>query len=210
MKRPCALLRFLYQFVLRLATPIGLLLLRVRFRGLANVPKKGPSILCSNHRCVLDPLTIAMGIPQHLYYMAKSELFTNHGSVAGALLRAVGAFPVHRDSADLQSLHTAEAILKRGDSLGIFPQGRVVFDNTPFRPKSGAVLLAARTGMPILPVSIWCEGPWKFGKRVTVRIGSLLPAKTFSGADKDRRLLRRCAALLADQINHQLEKGHAS
>lgn len=208
MKRPLVLFRMIYQALLRTATPIGLLLLRTRFYGLRNVPRKGPYILCCNHRSVIDPFMIAMAIPQHLYFMAKSELFTDHGPLAAGLLKAMGAFPVHRDRADIQSLRTAEEILNRGDILAIFPQGRVLFDNTPFRPKSGAVLLAARTGIPILPVSIWCKGPWQLGKRITIRFGQLLSAQTFSGAEKNRQVMRNSAKLLANQINHQLEEEH--
>lgn len=208
MKRPLFLFRLIYQFLLRVTSPFGVLLLRIRFHGLRNVPKKGPYILCCNHRSVIDPYMIAMAVPQHLYFMAKRELFTDHGPLASGFLHAMGAFPVQRDSADIQSLRSAEEILKRGDALAIFPQGRVVFDNTSFRPKAGAALIAARTGMPVLPVSIWCKGAWRFGKRVTVRVGQMLPAQIFSGAEKSRKLLHESAKLLADRINHQLEEGH--
>ncbi|MCH4239734.1 MAG: 1-acyl-sn-glycerol-3-phosphate acyltransferase [Oscillospiraceae bacterium] len=210
MKRPSWLYRFLYQVILRITTPLALLVLRVHFHGIRNIPKRGPFILCCNHRSVIDPWLLAMGFRQHLYFMAKYELFEQHSSAAAWFLRSMGAFPVHRERADMQSLRTAENILQGGDVLGIFPQGKVVFDNSPFQPKSGAVLIAARANVPIVPASIWCDGPWKPCRKVTIRIGKTLPAEIFSGAGKDRQKLRQCAKLLADTINQQLEMGHDS
>lgn len=208
MKRPCFPFRVFYQTVVRVFGILYAALMLARYHGIRNIPAKGPFIVCANHRCVLDPYTVAVAFRQQLYFMAKSELFTDHGPLAAAFLRIAGAFPVHRDSADMQSLRDAESILKRGDVLGIFPQGKVVFDNTPFRPKAGAVLVAAQAGVPIVPVSIWCKGPWRPGKRVTVRIGEPIPASVFAGAQHDRKILRQGAALIAGAINRQLEEGH--
>ncbi|MCH3971880.1 MAG: 1-acyl-sn-glycerol-3-phosphate acyltransferase [Oscillospiraceae bacterium] len=201
-------MRGVYQAVVRATALPAALLLHLRYRGIHNIPKDGPFIVCSNHQCVADPYFIAIAFRQHLYFMAKSELFTEHGRAAAGFLRAAGAFPVHRAAADRQSLHTALKILQHGGCLGIFPQGKVVFENESFRPKAGAALLAARAGVPVVPVSIWCAAPWKFGKKTTVRIGPPLAAECFAGADRSRGRLRQSIALLAEAINHQLEMGH--
>lgn len=207
LRRPFFLFRLIYQVVVRAVTPFAWLLLRLRYHGIGNLPRKGPFILCSNHRCVIDPFELALGVRQHLYFMAKSELFTDHGPLARGFLYAMGAFPVHRDSADAQSLRTAQAVLARGDVLAIFPQGRVIFDNSPFRAKAGAVLIAARAGVPVVPVSIYVKGPWRPFKRVCVRFGKPLPPQTFAGAERDRKTLHAGAKLLADAINHMLGEG---
>ena len=208
MKRPSLWCGLLYQLLLRSTTPLMYLLLHLRFHGIENIPAKGPFIVCCNHRCILDPYMVAMTFRQHLYFMAKSELFTEHGHAAAAMLRMMGAFPVRRDSADRQSLHTALEVLRRGDCLGIFAQGRVVFDNAPFRAKSGTALLAAQASVPVIPVSIWCKGAWSFGRKVTIRIGKPISAKYFLCAASDRRKLHACAQHIADAINQQLSEEH--
>ena len=208
MKRPLLFFRMLYQVVLRVFAVPYALVLRVHYHGIRNIPKRGPFIVCANHRSVLDPVTVAAAFRQHIYFMAKRELFTDHGAFAAGVITVLGAFPVQRDKADLQSLRNALRVLRRGDVLGIFAQGRVQFDNAPFRPKAGTVLLAAKAGVPIVPVSIFCEGAWRFGKCVTVRIGKPLPASAFKNASHDHKQLRSGTALLASTINRQLEEGH--
>ncbi|MDD3228928.1 MAG: lysophospholipid acyltransferase family protein [Oscillospiraceae bacterium] len=208
MKRPALFFRAIYQFVLRVTAPLAVLVLRIRFRGIRKIPHKGPFIVCCNHRSVIDPWLLAIGFRQHLYFIAKSELFTDHGPHAARFLSAMGAIPIRRNCADRKGLRMAEKVLERGDVVGIFPQGKVLFDNAPFRPKSGAILLAAYVGVPIVPVSIWCKGPWKPFKKVTIRFGKPIPAETFAGAEKDRQQMRKCSKLLADIINSQLEEGH--
>mgnify|MGYP001622855911 FL=1 len=203
MKRPNGLYRALYQLFARGFGWVYVLLLRVRVKGLRNIPRKGPFLVCANHRCVLDPVTLAVFFRQHLYFMAKRELFTDHGAFVEKVLRAAGAFPVERDSADLKSLREALAVLRRGDVLALFPQGRVVRGNAPVSPKGGAVWLAAHAGVPIVPVSIFCRGPWKFGRRLSVRIGRPLPP----APDRHSRgALEKAAAQLADALNRQLEE----
>ena len=94
--------------------------------------------------------------------MAKSELFDDHGKLFAWLLKSVGTFPVARGSADKSAVLKAEKLLDDGCIVGIFPQGKIVNDETSFKIKAGASLLAMRAGVPIIPVSIYFEGKKKF------------------------------------------------
>jgi (E)-4-hydroxy-3-methyl-but-2-enyl pyrophosphate reductase len=149
----------LYSFLLRLLTPLGKALFRVSYSGAENIPGSGGFIVCSNHRSVFDPFLLAIPFRRQIRYMAKSELFSDHGRAARTFLYAMGAFPVRRNTADRRSVRTAEQILKSGGIVGIFPQGGCVFDNSPFRPKPGVALLAARTGAPVLPCGDLLQRP---------------------------------------------------
>ena len=120
-----------------------------------------------------------------------------------------GAFPVQRDKGDASSLRTALEILDAGGVLGIFPQGRVIFDPSPFQPKAGFALLAEKSGAPVLPVSIYCEGELlRFRSRVTVRFGSPISAGELLGGETARGGLRRASARLSKEINTLLEEKH--
>ena len=104
--------------------PIGKLLFRLRFEGTENIPREGPVVICSNHRSVLDPFFLALPVPREIRFMAKSELFEEHGQFVRWLLYAFGAFPVRRDKGDAESVRTAVHILREGGAVGIFPLGR--------------------------------------------------------------------------------------
>lgn len=112
----------LYFFLLRLLGPLARLLFDVHYRGTDHIPSAGPLIVCCNHRSVIDPLLLAVPFRRQLRFMAKSELFEEHGRLAAWFLRTAGAFPVQRDKGDASSLRTALEILDAGGVLGIFPQ----------------------------------------------------------------------------------------
>ncbi len=174
---------------------------RVKYVGLEHIPAEGRLIVCSNHKSVIDPLFLAVPFKRQIRYMAKSELFEDHGWLVSKLLFWLGAFPVKRDKGDARSIRTAADILNREGVVGIFPQGKCVFDQTPFHPKAGAVMLAAKTNAPILPVSIYCDGIIRPFSRITIRFGGVIPANEFSIKD-----LRSSAEKLAGQINYLLEE----
>lgn len=195
-----------YQFWKNALGPLGRLLYRLRFEGTENIPSEGPFIICSNHRSVIDPFFLALPVKKQIRYMAKSELFTDHGSFVKWLLYRFGAFPVMRDKGDAESIRTAVQILENHGIVGIFPQGHCVFDNSPFRPKAGAVLVAAKAKAPILPACIYCKGLIKPFKRIVVRFGELIPFEGLNLPDGSLKGVREASGLLAEKINLLLDK----
>ena len=194
-----------YLFWKRLLAPVGRWMFRLRFEGTEHIPPEGPVIICSNHRSVIDPFFIALPVPRPIRFMAKSELFEEHGRFVRWLLYAFGAFPVRRDKGDAESVRTAVRILQEGGALGIFPQGRCVFDNSPFKPKAGAILVAAKAQAPVLPACICFEGRLKPFKRVAVRFGERIPFQALGLVDGSTKGVREAAGLLAEKINALLD-----
>jgi 1-acyl-sn-glycerol-3-phosphate acyltransferase len=196
----------LYTVAKKFLKGISRLFYKICWKGEEHIPKKGAFIVCCNHRSLIDPLLVAAPFQRQIRFMAKEELFTQHGRLAAWILQSLGAFPVRRETADRKSLQTAEQILLDGGIVGIFPQGYVIRDNRPFSPKSGAVLLSSCTNVPILPMSIFCRGPLKFFSRITVRVGKPLSEKFFQGAKYDHKKLKAGSAALAQAINELLEE----
>ena len=64
----------------------------------------------------------------------------------------MGAFPVDRQISDINAVKTAMQILKSGDKLLIFPEGTRIRNGKESHPHGGAVMIAARMGVPIVPV----------------------------------------------------------
>lgn len=170
----------MYRFLRALALCLFFPLFRVKIIGERNFSEN--AILCSNHRSLADPIILSCIMKRKIHYMAKSELFDNHSKLFAWLLRSVGVFPVARNSADKGAVHKAEELLKNGCIVGIFPQGKIVGETEGFKIKSGASLLAMRTGVPIIPVAICFEGKLRTFKKVIVKIGEAIPVEKENGA----------------------------
>src|SRR6476646_10569509 len=89
--------------------------------GKENVPRTGAAIVVSNHLSMIDPFVVSFGAHRLLNFMGKEELFRI--PFVGFLGRKLGAFPVDRSRRDAASMRIAFTILKKGEVLGMFPEG---------------------------------------------------------------------------------------
>lgn len=141
---------------------------RVEVVGSENVPARGGCILASNHESIVDPFILAVATTREIRYMAKSELFRNRAMAAA--LRSLGAFPVERGGGDRTAFSEAAELLRRGDVLGIFPQGTSK-QSRERRWHRGAARLALVTGAPIVPVRMTGTRALPFRARVRIVVG---------------------------------------
>ncbi|HHV32100.1 lysophospholipid acyltransferase family protein [Caproiciproducens sp. LBM24188] len=195
-----------YLFWLRLLTPLAKLIFPFQIKGAENIPRDGKLIVCSNHKSLIDPFLLAVPFHRPIRFMAKSELFLEHGALARWLLYQMGAFPVRRGKGDTGSIKTALKILEQGGVVGIFPQGKCVFDNAPFQPKAGAVMIALKAHAPILPASIYCDGIIKPFRPITVRFGEVISYETLAQVGGGHKNIRDASLLLSRRINTMLEE----
>jgi 1-acyl-sn-glycerol-3-phosphate acyltransferase len=125
-----------------------------RCEGEENVPAQGPAIVAANHPSYLDPLLLSLQVPRPIRFMAWDALFKV--PLLGALIRALGAFPVDvRRGKGRDAYEKARALLERGDVVGLFPEGkrsRTGWMEAGLR--EGAARLALETGAPVVPASI--------------------------------------------------------
>lgn len=107
-------------------------------------------LLAGNHRGVLDGPLVAGFVPRQASFLAKSELF--RGPVATVLMW-FGQIPVDRGRADREALRRAVAVLRRGEVLGMFPEGtRGAGELESVQHGIGYVALRV-PGVPIVPVA---------------------------------------------------------
>jgi 1-acyl-sn-glycerol-3-phosphate acyltransferase len=141
----------LYDFAAWLIRVVMRTLWRTRVTGTENVPRSGPLIVACNHRSYLDPPGMGCFCPRRISYMAKKELFEI--PILGALIRAVGAYPVDRQGSARSAVKRSLEVLREGGTVGIFPEGTRNLDGS-VQPQTGVALLASLAGAAVVPAHI--------------------------------------------------------
>jgi 1-acyl-sn-glycerol-3-phosphate acyltransferase len=141
-----------YGVVRPLLSAVIRVLWRVRITGAGRIPAQGAFVLAPSHRSMFDIFVLACPTRRRLRFMGKRELFEN--PVLGWIFRALGGFPVDRGAADRVALRTALEMLGRGEPVVMYPEGTRGHGPVLGEMHDGASYLAARAGVPILPVGI--------------------------------------------------------
>ncbi len=180
-------------------------LLGGRVYGRENVPMRGPFVLVSNHASDFDPPLLSNCVGRPVAFMAKEELFKV--PILRQAIRLYGAYPVKRGQSDRQAIRDALHFLAQGWVTGIFLQGTRTIDGKITDPKLGAMLIAAKAQVPILPACLWGTHAISTARLrpapVTVRFGQLLPPPTST----DRKELEALAHTCKDVINQLHDLG---
>lgn len=142
----------LYNFLVVLLKIICIPIFRIKVKGLENIEKTDKIIVCANHKSLLDPIFLAISLPQRIYFMAKKELFDK--PFVGGFLKALGAFPVDRFGRDLKALRASVALVNEEKILGIFPEGTRVKEAKRENVKDGVAFIALKAKADIMPVEI--------------------------------------------------------
>jgi 1-acyl-sn-glycerol-3-phosphate acyltransferase len=121
-------------------------------RGRSKVPRKGAFVVAPSHRSLMDIFFTGYITRRRIRFMAKQELFEK--PFLAWLFSALGGFPVERGSADRAALRAAQEALDGGEPVAIFPEGTRRHGRDVVDLFDGAAYLAARVGVPIVPVGI--------------------------------------------------------
>lgn len=142
---------------------------RVEVINRENFPAEGPALFCANHNSMLDMFFLGMKIDRWIYWMAKEELFKN--PVLGYLIRKLGGFPVKRGTGDVEAIKQAYNLLEQKKVVGIFPHGTRINPAKieTAKIKSGAAMIAAKAGVPIIPATV--RGNYRLFSKMTVVYG---------------------------------------
>jgi 1-acyl-sn-glycerol-3-phosphate acyltransferase len=143
--------------------------------------------------------------PVPIRFMSKEEFFSIH-PVISRLAAWIGAFPIKRDTADLAAVKRVVKMLKRGEYVGIFPEGtRIRFKDQVPTYHEGIALIAHLAKAPVLPVRLWgteriCPEGKRFFRmpRVTLRFGEPLSLndEQFIGMEKDEMFVAFTAEVM--------------
>jgi 1-acyl-sn-glycerol-3-phosphate acyltransferase len=149
---PTPLERTSYAVVRGLFLGLAKLYFRLEIRGVDNVPAHGPFVLAPVHRSNLDFILVATVRRQRMRYMGKASIWKS--KPLGKFVSMLGAFPVHRGKADRESLRTCMDVIENGEPLVMFPEGTRRSGPVVEKLFDGPAYVAARAGVPLVPVGI--------------------------------------------------------
>jgi len=204
-----------YQIIRLLVVGYTRAVYRARVIGRGHVPKAGAYIIAPAHRSMLDiPLASAI-TNRRIRFMGKAPLF--RVPVLGAVFRALGGFPVERDGGDVGPVRDSLRILEAGEPLVVYPEGSRQRGRLIAELQPGAAYLAAKVGVPIVPVGIaGAEETFRtrpgrmpgFGRIVVVVGEPILPPTRTSSVVK-RSAVDELSATLHERLQKLIDEAYS-
>jgi 1-acyl-sn-glycerol-3-phosphate acyltransferase len=150
--------------VMFLARLVGV---KVRIEGRQRVPA-GACLFVANHTSSADAPAVVGAIPRRVAILLKESLFK--WPIAGQAFTLAGFIPVKRGDREsaIVSVEKATESLRRGQSFLIYPEGTRSPDGRLQTFKKGAVVMAIKSGVPIVPVV--CAGAHRVMRKRSLRI----------------------------------------
>jgi 1-acyl-sn-glycerol-3-phosphate acyltransferase len=193
-----------YWFLKRVILgPLLRLVYRPWAEGLEHIPTQGAAaIVASNHLSFSDSLFMPLVVPRRVTFLAKSDYFTGSGLkgwLTRVFFRGVGQVPVDRSGgkASEAAIRAGLRVLRRGDLLGIYPEGTRSPDGRLYRGKTGVARMALEAKVPVIPVAMIdtdkMQPPGRLIPKVMrpgVRFGTPLDFSRYEGMEEDRYVLR--------------------
>ncbi len=144
--------RISYAIVRGLIHLVAKVLGRVTVVGADKMPTDGAFILAPVHRSNVDFALTSILTRRPMRYMGKDSIWKS--KLLGRFVTMLGAFPVHRGSADRDALKACIDIVNGGSPLVMFPEGTRLTGPVIEQLFDGTAFVAARTQVPIVPLGI--------------------------------------------------------
>jgi 1-acyl-sn-glycerol-3-phosphate acyltransferase len=187
--------------------PIKVLLstfLNVDDSEVARIPMEGPLILAVNHINSLDaPVGFSHLHPRRITAFAKIETWDN--LFMKLLFDAWDAIPIRRGEVDFEAFRLADEALKNKKILIVAPEGTRSRHGRLNKGYPGIVLLAIRSGVPILPVVFYGNENLKLRlarrTQMTIKVG-----EPFTLDAKGEKLTREVRTQMTDEIMYEIAR----
>ena len=142
----------LYRPLNGVIKPVVRTLCRIDDAQLPRVPAHGPLILVANHVSFIEvPILITHLQPRPITGFAKAENWRN--PLTRFLFEVWGGIPLRRGTADTVAFRQALQALEAGYIVAVAPEGTRSGDGQLRPGLPGVVLLALRSGAPLLPMA---------------------------------------------------------
>lgn len=198
-----------------LAVPLLHLFFRIEVHGRENLPRRGAAIIASNHLSTIDSVFVPLVIPRHVTYLAKSQFTSGKGLGAWfrrELMGMLGQLAIDRSggSASAAGIAAGAGVLRKGELLGIYPEGTRSPDGRLYRGRTGVARILVECPAPVVPVAVFgtpevmpkgAKFP-RLGRRVIIVFGRPIDFERYAGIAEDRFVLRA----ITDEIVHEISK----
>lgn len=180
------------QFLLRL---VFRLISRLEVQGMENIPQSGAYIAVSNHIGRLDAALVYLVLDRTDIIMMVAEKY-KESAFFRWLVRMVDGVYIDRFNADLNAMREIMRRLKAGGVLVMAPEGTRSPTASLRDGKDGASYLAAKSGLPILPVGVTGTEDELVGQRlrrfkrlkIAAQVGKTFTLPPLSPKDREAQL----------------------
>ena len=175
---------------------VAIILYRPKIIGKENIPQSTAAIICPNHVHALDSAVIVVMAKRKVNVLAKEELYIN-GFVRW-VASVFGIYRVKKGKKSLESMKVSLKLLKNNELLMIFPEGTRKGLAKGVKPKNGAIKLAIRAGVPIIPVGV--QGSFKLFRKIKLNIGKPINYASHKENVNNKEILDKLTKGLMDEI----------
>jgi 1-acyl-sn-glycerol-3-phosphate acyltransferase len=140
---------------------------RVRIVGTERIPS-GTCLFVANHTSTADAPAVVGAIPRRIAILLKKSLFAY--PIVGQAFHLAHFIPVDRSKQEsaIASLEKAIEAMRAGQSFLIYPEGTRSPDGRLQEFKKGAVVMAIKAGVPIVPIA--CSGAHRIMRKRSLEI----------------------------------------
>ncbi len=188
--------KILHAIVKGIYKMFALITYRPKIIGKENIPDYGAAIICPNHVHALDSTIIISNTKRRINTLAKEELFKNRFFRWIATL--FGIYPVKINSKSMESVKISLKLLKNNELLMIFPEGTRNGLAKGVKPKDGAIKIAIKAKVPIIPVGI--IGEFKPFKKVFIKFGKPIDFSKYESEINNKEVLENLTNNLMNEI----------
>jgi 1-acyl-sn-glycerol-3-phosphate acyltransferase len=131
-----------------------LLFVKVKITGLEKLDPKKSYVIAANHQSIYDIFVVYGWLPMIFKWVMKAEL--RKIPLVGKACESAGHIFIDRKNpvAAKKSLDRAEAQLRNGVSVVVFPEGTRTYTGQMGKFKKGAFRMATDLQLPIVPVTL--------------------------------------------------------
>ncbi|MDX1435250.1 MAG: lysophospholipid acyltransferase family protein [Anaerolineales bacterium] len=195
----------------------------VHVLGRDNLPE-GPKILIGNHANVTDGFILPYLVKEKLHFFVQEEFFSI--KILGPVFIKAEQIPVVKGEGR-KAIDAAKACLERGNSVVVFPEGELNHGKDFHRGRTGAVVLASESKVPLVPMGFYVpdrymktlysnhynrrtQGRWQFGGPLFVNVGHPKQVPGNLSEENNYRELRHTSARIMEYVSELVEQARAN
>lgn len=187
---------------------------RMSIDGRDRLPATGGYVFAPVHRSYIDTPISGWVSKRRMRFMGKDSMWKYPR--LGKLFSALGAFPVSRGTTDREALKRCVDVLKDGEPLVLYPEGERK-DGPVIQPLyDGATFVAAKAGVPIIPVGIGGSAnvmprgaKFVFPRKVHVIVGEPIVVETNDRGRATRDMLTNASNTLHAELQRLFDEAQA-